>query len=139
LPNTSLRTKQIQYTVHDVDLGRLGAFVDDNSGLYGRPAGAGRFLLGLPSQRWDVDPSALQCDDQLATAVVRCTERRLGVRIVGAGHTVSSADCYHDPAGLALRDASAGSSIYTFTGGSGGAAKTALAASSAAAAVLTSI
>ncbi len=138
LPNTSLRIKQIQYTVHDVDLGDLGAFVDDNSGLYGRPAELGRFLLGLPSERWDVDPSVPRRDAELAAAVVRCTERRLGVRIVGAGQTVTSTDCYHDPAGLALRDASVGSTIYTFTGGSGGAAKSALAASSSAAAVLTS-
>jgi glycine/D-amino acid oxidase-like deaminating enzyme len=139
LPNTTLRTKQVQYTVHDVDLGHLGAFVDDNSGLYGRPAGPGRFLLGLPSGRWDVDPSVPRRDDHLAAAVVRCAGRRLGVRMIGAGQTVTSTDCYHDLAGLALRDASAGSSIYTFTGGSGGAAKSALAASRAAAAVLTSM
>jgi hypothetical protein len=50
--------------------------------------------------------------------------------------TVASFDCYHEPPGLALRDAVPGAALFTFTGGSGGAAKTVLATSRAAAGVL---
>lgn len=137
MPGCALRVGLIQYTVHDVRLEGLGAFVDDGTGLYGRPYGPGRFLLGLPARRWDVDPETVGPDDGLAAAVVRCARWRLGARIARAGHTVTSTDCYHDPSGLALRAVAAGSSIYTFTGGSGSAAKSALAASRVAAAVLT--
>ena len=47
---------------------------------------------------------------------------------------VSAADCYSDPPGLALRHVTG--AMHTFTGGSGGAAKTALAASRIAARAL---
>jgi|GEM_PF-1235339 len=130
LDRDGLRTKQIQYSLHDVRLPGLGAFVEEVTGFYGRPAGRDTFLLGLPSQRWDVDPAAVEPDPALDGRVAAYARRRLGVRLAGPpARTVASFDCYHEPPCLALRNASAGSALFTFTGGSGGAAKVVLAAS----------
>ncbi len=132
LPTDGLRTKQIQYSVYWGQLPGLGAFVDDITGLYGRPAGDGEFLLGLPGDRWDVDPAALAPDTDL---VERVTER--AGDLLGASRplwTRVSADCYHDSPGLVLREVK--DALFTFTGGSGGAAKSVLAASRVAAAAL---
>ena len=122
-----LRTKQIQYSVFRTRPARPSVFVDERTGLYGRPARDGEVLLGLPGDRWDVDPAEVRPDPALA-------ERVAAVAGVRPHRTVASADCYHDPPGLELRDA--GAAVFTFTGGSGGAAKTVLAASRVAAAAL---
>jgi glycine/D-amino acid oxidase-like deaminating enzyme len=135
LPGQRMRTKQIQYSICRADLPGLGAFVDDATGLYGRPAGPGSFLLGLPSSRWDVDPDAVTPDLALAGAVAACARRTLGVPVEPAS-TVASFDCYHESGDLALRACGPGSALFTFTGGSGGAAKTVVARSRAAATTL---
>jgi hypothetical protein len=127
LPTGGLRTKQIQYAIHPARLPGLGAFVDEETGLYGRPAGDGCCLLGLPCDRWDVDPAAVRPDPELASLVAEHAGARLGTAIGRPLRMVAAADCYHDEAGLALRPVRP--TIYTFTGGSGGAAKTVLAAS----------
>lgn len=139
LPGQRLRTKQIQYTLGRAAPPGLGAFVDDTSGLYGRPVSARLFLLGLPSDRWQVDPAEVAADPMLARRVTLRAAQRLGLAAwPGAGsRTVASLDCY--PAGrggLRLRGVLPGSSVFTFTGGSGGAAKTALFAARRAAAEL---
>ncbi|MEU5827978.1 NAD(P)/FAD-dependent oxidoreductase [Micromonospora tulbaghiae] len=132
---TSLRTKHIQYAHHATGRDDLPCFVDETSGLYGRPAGPGRVLLGLPSDRWDVDPPVPEPDADLAARVRAVAARRLpGVDLRPAGPPVSAADCYSEPAGLALRHVAG--AVHTFTGGSGGAAKTVLAASRLAATAL---
>jgi glycine/D-amino acid oxidase-like deaminating enzyme len=131
-------TKQIQYAVHPVALPGLGVFVDDLTGLYGRPAGAGRFLLGLPCDRWHVDPAATRPDPALAARVAELACERLGAPVAVPERLVAAADCYHDPAGLLLRPVGPGAGLFTFTGGSGGAAKTVLAASRIAAVALCS-
>jgi glycine/D-amino acid oxidase-like deaminating enzyme len=138
LAAVDLRTRQIQYTVHPAAPRGLGAFVDETSGLYGRPTADGAFLLGLPSSRWDVDPASVVPDPALAEEVLSHAHRRLGVA-ASAGpttRTVASFDCYHDPPGLSLRPCLARSAVFTFTGGSGAAAKTVVAASRKAAASL---
>ncbi|WP_027341488.1 NAD(P)/FAD-dependent oxidoreductase [Hamadaea tsunoensis] len=141
LPDPALRTKQIQYSVFP----RAGSvdrpFVDDITGLYGRTFADGTLLLGLPGQRWDVDPSALTVDAPLATRVRQVAADVLGDRHTGApDRIVVAADCYHGDPGLRLRPVPGGGSLFTFTGGSGGAAKTAVAASrTAASALLTRI
>ncbi|MFC3455191.1 FAD-dependent oxidoreductase [Amycolatopsis speibonae] len=136
LPTGGLRVKQIQYSVYEGRPAGLGAFVREDTGMWGRPDGETGFLLGLPSDRWDVDPSCPQPDVALVDRVAEEARRLLGHP--PAGHrplrTAVSSDCYHDPPGLALREVCPG--VFTFTGGSGGAAKTVLAASRAAAAVL---
>lgn len=126
------RTKQIQYGIYTATLPGLGAFVDDRTGLYGRPHGDGAFLLGLGCDRWDVDPAHVEPDLELADHVVECARERLGVE-VALRHLVASFDCYHEPSGLALRPVGTSTSLFTFTGGSGGAAKTVLTASRVAA------
>jgi glycine/D-amino acid oxidase-like deaminating enzyme len=138
LGDGGLRTKQIQYSLPRFPNGApagLGAFVDDTTGLYGRPDGPGSFLLGLPCDRWDVEPDAVVPDLALAGQVAAHAHRRFDTLIAPglAERTVASFDCYHDPPGLALRPCDTTASLYTFTGGSGGAAKTVLATSRTAA------
>jgi glycine/D-amino acid oxidase-like deaminating enzyme len=120
------RLKAIQYVVHHA-VGELpGAFADETTGLYGRAHGAGRMLVGLPTTRWDVDPDHVPTSAALPHRVRQVAAGRLpGLRLGAA--------CYTDPPGLRLRAALPGHRLYTFTGGSGGAAKTAIAAGRAAA------
>jgi glycine/D-amino acid oxidase-like deaminating enzyme len=137
---TALRTKHIQYALLRTGPVPLPSFVDGTTGLWGRPTDDGRLLVGLPSQRWDVDPSRPPPDAALAAEVRRVAQDRLGrLAAVPLDEVVSAADCYHDPPGLALRHVAGGQRgpvLCTFTGGSGGAAKTALAASRVAAETL---
>ncbi|MBM7809296.1 FAD-dependent oxidoreductase [Saccharothrix algeriensis] len=130
----ALRTKQIQYGVHRVDLPGLGVFVDDDTGLYGRPWDGGGFLLGLGCDRWDVAPEEVRPDPALVDRVAVAVRRRFGVVVGGPPErVVASSDCYRDPAGLRLLPVAGWPGVHTFTGGSGGAAKTAVAASRVAA------
>jgi hypothetical protein len=89
-------------------------------------------LLGVPSARWD--PGALTVEPALVAASRALAESRFGVTVGPPTSVVASADAYADPPVLALRPVRPG--LWTFTGGSGGAAKYALAASRAAAAIL---
>lgn len=131
----ALRTKRVQFDVRHGCPTDLGAFVDETSGLYGRPTGDGGLLLGLPSDEWDVDPQTVVPDPDLADRVAVAARTRFGATIgaAPATRTVASFDCYADPPGLTLRPTAPGSHLFSFTGGSGGAAKTALSASRGAA------
>ncbi|MFI9170094.1 NAD(P)/FAD-dependent oxidoreductase [Streptomyces lincolnensis] len=135
LDTGQLRTKVIQYTLFSGRVPRLPAFVDDTSGLYGRPAADGSWLLGLPGNRWDVQPRDIRPAPDLADRVQEVATGLLGA-VLGDGHSVAAADCYHPSPGLALRPIAGTDAVATFTGSSGGAAKTALAASRTAAAAL---
>ncbi|GAA1987108.1 FAD-dependent oxidoreductase [Kitasatospora viridis] len=138
LPGGGLRSKRIQYTLGRGTPPGLGAFVDETCGLYGRPAGPGRFLLGLPTDEWDVDPAAPRTDADLARRVAELAAQRLGLDSWPGPDavTVAAADCYAPAGGLRLRACLPGAALLSFTGGTGGAAKYALlAARSAAAAV----
>ena len=126
LDAAGLRTKKIQYTVYADRVAGLGAFVDETTGLYGRPGAGGTLLLGLPTDEWDVNPGEVRADPALAARVSATARERLGRAPGPALRTVASFDCYAD-GGLALRPVAGG--LFSFTGGSGGAAKTALAAS----------
>jgi glycine/D-amino acid oxidase-like deaminating enzyme len=142
LDSTGFRTKQIQYGVYRA-VGRMpGTFIDDTSGLYGRRfAHRDEVLLGVPSQRWEPDPDRCAPAEPLQRRAERLAAERLPeLRLGPLLRIVAGADCYHDPPILALRtspDELPG--LYTFTGGSGGAAKYALAASTAAAGQLDGI
>jgi glycine/D-amino acid oxidase-like deaminating enzyme len=128
------RTKAIEYGIYEHEGCRPPAFIDDTSGLYGRPDGDGRVLLGLPSRRWDVDPDRPPCCPHATQRTAGTASARLpGLRLQRLVRRISAADCYTEPALLALRVVRDASGLYTFSGGSGGAAKTALAASSIAA------
>jgi glycine/D-amino acid oxidase-like deaminating enzyme len=136
----TLITKLIQYTRFETDAPPgLPAFVDETTGLYGRPDQNG-LLLGLPTTGWRVDPQQLEADAGLVTRVADVAQLRLGLRCPlrdQPNTTVVGVDCYTEPTGLALRPVVPDCGIYSFTGGSGGSAKIVLAASRRAAAALT--
>ena len=131
---SGLRTKAIQYTIFEVADWRPGTFVDEVTGLYGKSAGAGQ-LLGLPTQAWDVPPDGPRPDLALSDAVSALAQRRFPrLRLAAGARPVVALDCYSEDFRLALRPvAGADGRLCTFTGGSGGAAKTVLAASARAA------
>jgi glycine/D-amino acid oxidase-like deaminating enzyme len=135
----AMRTKAIQYAVYQAGWWRPPPFVDTTTGLYGRPVDGG-ILLGLPTQRWDVPPGRLRTDPVLAArAAELATSRFPRLKLGAVLSTVSVADCYLESSCLALRPVDDPSlSIFTFTGGSGGAAKSALAASRLASTALVS-
>jgi hypothetical protein len=144
LPAHGLRTKLIQYGLYEVDGPRPPAFVDEVSGLYGRPGDGETMLLGLPSKRWNVDPERVS-PQRAAVASVQETAARVlpGMRLTRRIRVTASADAYLPQRRLALRPVLASAlgplpagRLYTFTGGSGGAAKAALATSAVAAAEL---
>jgi glycine/D-amino acid oxidase-like deaminating enzyme len=132
LPGLGLRTKAIQYALHRVSGWAPSVFVDEISGLWLRPAAEDLVLLGVPSDRWD--PVTLVPEQELVTAAARAAYQRFGVDVGSPTAIVAAADAYADPPVLALRPVVDG--VFTFTGGSGGAAKYALAASRVAAAAL---
>jgi glycine/D-amino acid oxidase-like deaminating enzyme len=138
LPAGGLRTKLVRYTEFAVAGRRPPPFVDEPTGLYGRPAGDGGLLLGLPTTAWDLPADG--SSDQLAggpaeeAAIRDCAASRLAGLRLGEVHRHGAAlDCYSPDGRLALRRPAAELAVFTFTGGSGGAAKTALAASADAA------
>ncbi len=131
LPPAGLRTKSIQYTVYPAAGWRPPPFVDQTSGLYGRPVGADAMLLGTPVQRWDVDPDLPPGSPQPQATAERWAETRFpNLRLGPPLRRTAAADSYSDRGTLALAPVpGTGGRIFTFAGGSGGSAKTALAAS----------
>jgi glycine/D-amino acid oxidase-like deaminating enzyme len=135
MPAGAYRTRAIQYAVYDAGPWRPPGFADERTGLYGRPAADGGLLLGVPTTEWDVPPGATPVTGSRDDRALRLAGGCFPLLKLGrARHRVSAADCYCDPPVLALREVAPG--WYTFTGGSGGAAKSALAASERAAAEL---
>lgn len=132
--SAGLSTKAIQYTVFGVDGWQPGAFVDEVSGLYGKAAKNG-MLVGLPTQAWNIDPDAPPPDPALSQQVFELACSRFPrLRLQAGAQPVVAPDCYSADSLLALRPvAGTGGQVFTFTGGSGGAAKLALAASARAA------
>ncbi len=133
-----LRTKAIQYTVFGIDDWQPGTFVDETSGLYGKPAPDG-LLLGLPTQAWQVEPDGVEVDQALSRSVFELASQRFPrLRLQSGARPVAAVDCYSTDFRLALRPVlDSDDRVFSFTGGSGGAAKTALAASARAAIQLT--
>ncbi|WP_344444505.1 FAD-binding oxidoreductase, partial [Kitasatospora nipponensis] len=130
LPPAGLRTKVIQYAVYEVEGERPPAFLDDTTGLYGRPAGPGRMLLGRPTERWDVDPGPQPFMDREELAVRRTAAELLpGLRIRPPHRFIAVAEAYGPQGRLLLRPVPVPTGhLFTYTGGSGAADKTALAA-----------
>jgi len=131
LPAGGFRTKSIQYAVYPAGDWRPPQFVDEVTGLYGRPTDDGGLLLGLPTDQWDVDPDRPPSTPALPEAAVRLARDRFPrLRIGPATRTVGSADCYADQPILSLRPVTdTEHQLFTFSGGAGGSVKTALAAS----------
>ena len=130
LPDGAYRTKLIQYGVYDVSGTLPGPFLDEVSGLYGRPCTGNSVLLGLPSDAYDVDAAHPRPIPGLIRRTTDTVPRVFPeLKVVSLRHIVVAADCYTVPPGLRLRSVTpAASHLFTFTGGSGSAAKTALAA-----------
>jgi len=134
-PAAAYRTRSIQYTVYDAGPWRPPGFADERTGLYGRPSTEGGLLLGVPTAEWDVPPGASAVTsgwhDQALRLAAGCFPR---LKLGAARQRVAAADCYCDPPVLALREVEGPAArLFTFTGGSGGCAKSALAASQRAA------
>jgi glycine/D-amino acid oxidase-like deaminating enzyme len=127
---SGLRVKGIQYTVHQASGGLRTTFVDDLTHLFGRPTPDG-VLLGLPTTVWDVSPGSFEPDLALSRAAAELAQRRLpGLRLHSPASPVTAMDCYADDGVLSLRPVSdTDDRLFTFTGGTGSAAKTVLAAS----------
>jgi glycine/D-amino acid oxidase-like deaminating enzyme len=132
------RTRSIEYTVYDAGPTRLPAFCDERTGLYGLPTADGGLLLGLPTRGWDVPPGPARPTPSLQDQAMRMATRCFpGLKLKEARRRAGAADCFCERPVLALREVGGAlPRLFTFTGGSGGSAKTALAASQRAAAQL---
>jgi glycine/D-amino acid oxidase-like deaminating enzyme len=138
-PAEGYRTRSIQYTVYDAGPVRPPAFADERTGLYGLPTADGGMLIGLPTSQWDVPAGPGDVTGSLHERAREAAAACLpGLKLGHARHRVAAADCFCDPPLLALRPVGGPApALFTFTGGSGGCAKTALAASRRAAHQLT--
>lgn len=134
LPASGYRTKSIQYTVYRTGSWRPEAFADEFTGLYGRPDPDG-LLLGLATDQWDVPPERPPVTPSLHQRARHLAQQRFPRLWIGAPvRTVGAVDCYCADPVLSLRPVpDTGQRLFTFTGGAGGAVKTALAASQLAA------
>lgn len=130
LSTGDLRSKGIQYTIFQTSGWSPATFVDEPTGLYGKPAGSG-LLLGLPTETWDAPATGIPADLELARSVAELAGSRFPrLRLDSAAPPVTALDCYTEIGQLALRPVpDTADRLFTFTGGSGGAAKTVLAAS----------
>ncbi|WP_432972608.1 FAD-dependent oxidoreductase [Dactylosporangium sp. CA-233914] len=131
LPTLGLRVKAIRYTVHRCR-GPLPPIFSDGP-LYGIPLDDGHLLAGVAAEEWGVTPGAPP--PRPPADVAAMLRRRLpGLRLGPPVRRADATDCYADPPVLRLREVpGTGGRVRAFTGGSGGAAKTALAASAKAA------
>lgn len=131
LPAGGYRTKSIQYSLYTVDGWCPPQFVDEVTGLYGRPTPHDGLLLGLPTGEWNVEPDRSPVTPALHESAARLARARFPRLGIGpATRRVGSADCYCEGPTLSLRRPDdTGQRLFTFTGGAGGSAKTALAAS----------
>lgn len=138
LPAAGYRTKAIRYAVHPTAGPCPPPFVDEHTGLYGRPTAEHEMLLGVATDEWDPAPGAPPPQASTYRRALDLARQRLpGLRPAPATRRVAATDCYHPSGVLALRQvATPGHLIYTFSGGSGGAVKTSLAASRRAATAL---
>jgi glycine/D-amino acid oxidase-like deaminating enzyme len=134
LPADGYRTKSIQYGVYATEGWRPPQFVDEISQLYGRPTPDGGLLLGLPTERWDVDPDLPPSRPGLIETAARLARDRFpALRLGRLLQAATAADCYADQPVLCLRPVGTGHLLTTFSGGAGGSVKTVLAASQLAA------
>jgi len=135
----SLRSKRIQYTIFRASgAPRHPAFIDDTTGVYGRPHEPGTSLIGIALDEWDVSlrPTAINplTSATIHDAAIQRAPWLKGARVAGG---VSGFDAY-TPDGHALLgfdDQIEG--LFLATGCSGGGFKMALGVGQRAAAALT--
>jgi glycine/D-amino acid oxidase-like deaminating enzyme len=131
LPADGYRTRSIQYSVYDTGPAQPPAFADERTGLYGLPTADGGLLLGVPTTEWDVPPGSTPVTQARHEQALRLADGRFpGLKLGSVRRRIGAADCYCDPPVLTLREVGEPwTRVYTFTGGSGGCAKSVLAAS----------
>jgi glycine/D-amino acid oxidase-like deaminating enzyme len=141
LPADGYRTRSIQYTIYPAGPARPPAFADERTGLYGLPVADGGLLLGVPTTAWEVAPGPNPVDPAGQERARRLAAGFFPRLTLGpARRQAGAADCYYHPPVLALREIQGQlPRLFTFTGGSGGSAKSALAASQRAAWQLTEV
>lgn len=141
LPADGYRTRSIQYTIYQTGPARPPAFADERTGLYGLPVADGGLLLGVPTTEWEVAPGLTPVTQAGQERARRLAASCFPLLTLGpARRQAGAADCYCDPPVLALREIQGQlPRLFTFTGGSGGSAKSALAASQRAAWQLTEV
>lgn len=129
------RVKGIQCAVHAAAGPRPTFFVDELTGLYGRPVGTDAMMFGVPVPFYgdvpgEVAPDPAQTESAAALLARRRPELRLGPprRVVRSADSYV-ADSYAEPGTLLLRPVPGHPGVHTFSAGSGGSAKTVLAAS----------
>jgi len=136
LPADGYRVKSIQYAIYPATGWPPTTVVDDVTGMYGLPDTDGYVLLGLATDRWDVEPDRPPFDPAVQEEAVRLAQARFpALRLGPPKRQVGSADCYAEDPMLMLRPVLG--NVVTFTGGAGASVKTALAASRQAANELT--
>jgi len=128
MPAAAYRTRSTRYAVHEAGTWLPPGFADERTGLYGRPTADGGLLLGVPTTEWDVPPGATPVTGSWPDRALQLAAACFPLLKLGqARQRVGAADFYCDPPVVALRVVTPG--WFTFTGGSGGAVKSALAAS----------
>lgn len=127
-PAAALRTKRIQYNfLHVPGAPRHPAFIDDTTGVYGRPHQPGTSLVGMALDEWDVAPQPAVADPSTSAAIHAAALTRVpwlrDADVVGG---VSGFDAYTScgHARLGFDDQVAG--LFLATGFSGGGFKMAL-------------
>ncbi len=124
------QVKGIQYGLFPASGALPTFFVDEATGLYGRPLSPRAMLLGVPITEYGGPADGGAPEPDLAERASALAADRLPHLKLGVASTVTrSADCYRQPFTLTLAPVDRRSGFFTFTGGSGGAAKTVLAAS----------
>jgi glycine/D-amino acid oxidase-like deaminating enzyme len=135
VPADGYRTRSIQFTSYDAGCWQPPMFVDDRSGLYGRPLAGRGVLLGVPTIEWDTAPGSAAVTPAVHDRAMQLAATYLPqLRLEQVRARTSAVDCFCHPPVLSLRPVIDSSiSLLTFTGGSGACVKTALAASQRAA------
>ena len=131
LDATGLTTKSIQYTIHRASGALPTGFVDDRTELFGKPVPGDRLLLGLPTTGWAASPSGVAPDLELSARAAELASARFpGLPCTRRSSRSPPSTVTPTPACSTLRPVpDTDGRLFTFTGGSGGAAKTVLAAS----------
>ena len=124
------RVEAIQYALHPASGTLPTVFVDEATGLYGRPAGPDTMLLGVPVSAHGGPPTGGPVELRLTERAVTLAAHRLpGLRLGPPTRIVRGAGCCTEPPILQLRHVPGRAGVHTFTGGSGASVTTVLTAS----------
>ncbi|HEU0090078.1 MAG TPA: FAD-dependent oxidoreductase [Pseudonocardiaceae bacterium] len=134
-----LRTKRIQYNFFLASAApRHPAFIDDTTGIYGRPHEPGTSLIGMALDEWDVPVQPAAANPATSAAIHDAALQRVpwltGARATGG---VSGFDAYTPDGHALLEFHDQVEGLFVATGGNGGGFKMALGIGRRVAAALT--